>query len=189
MDSEAELAAFEPINKRAREAGVVEHPDAPTFREQHRQEQFRQDYQQQQQQRQEQQQRQQQQQQQQQPAAAAAAGDGGDAVMEEAAVADGPVEFTPGGLIGERDVGEGGFGGVREGGGWTRGGGVGGEDFVCVCVCVCVCLGGGDRQHLADGPVAFTPGGVIRGGGEGRGLLRQVRGWDEGAEQEEGESC
>jgi hypothetical protein len=95
MDSEAELAAFEPINKKARESGATEHPDAQPNHMQHRQEQIKQD----------QQQRQQQQQQDAPAAAAAAAAGGGDAAMEDAPAAAAAAaeqhkfEVIPGGLL------------------------------------------------------------------------------------------
>jgi hypothetical protein len=95
MDSDVELAAFEPVNKKARESGAAELPDQPTQYQQHRQEQFRQD-----------QQRRQQQQQGEGaaapavPAAAAAAGEVCDVAMEDAgaaaAAAAAVPEYTPG---------------------------------------------------------------------------------------------
>jgi hypothetical protein len=92
MDSEVELAAFEPVNKKARESGAAELPDQATQPQQHRHEQFRQD-----------QQRRQQQQQGEgaapaPAAAAAAAGESGDVAMEDAGAAAAAVpEYTPGG--------------------------------------------------------------------------------------------
>jgi hypothetical protein len=97
MDSEVELTAFEPVNKKARESGAAEMPDAPTIQQTHRQEQFRQDKQQQQQQ--DKQQERKQQQEKPAAAAAAAAGGDGDVAMEEAPAAAERVEFTPGGWL------------------------------------------------------------------------------------------